>query len=108
MQSAKVKLDPRKLKKVVITAMYTSGLDLPAEDFPQFDLVNIPSMKRSIQTRFLERTRDEWTEIFDKVDACVTPVLEMGEEAAGHQHNRERAAFLPNAQGGLDPVRQLR
>ena len=26
-----------------------------------------------------QRTRDEWTAVFDGVDACVTPVVELGE-----------------------------
>jgi alpha-methylacyl-CoA racemase len=40
--------------------------------------------------RFKQKTQKEWTEIFDQRDACVTPVLKLG-EIMEHRHNQERA-----------------
>ena len=47
---------------------------------------------REISAIFLERTRDEWTKIFDGTDACVSPVLAM-DEAGAHPHNQARGSF---------------
>jgi alpha-methylacyl-CoA racemase len=51
---------------------------------------------------FATRTRDEWCAIFDGTDACVAPVLGLG-EVANHPHNRERA-LLVDGEGGLEPA----
>ncbi|PNS21139.1 Isopenicillin N epimerase component 2 [Sphaceloma murrayae] len=37
------------------------------------------TIKRVFTAKFKEKTRREWEEIFDGTDACVTPVLGMGE-----------------------------
>lgn len=42
---------------------------------------------------FSSRTRDEWAEVFSGTDACVAPVLSMG-EAPDHPHNKARATFV--------------
>ena len=39
------------------------------------------------------RSRPEWLEVFEGTDACVAPVLTMG-EAPAHPHNRSRATFV--------------
>ncbi len=39
------------------------------------------------------RTRDEWAAIFEGSDACVAPVLSLG-EAARHPHNAARGTFI--------------
>ena len=39
------------------------------------------------------RTRDEWVALFEGKDACVAPVLGLG-EALLHPHNRARGTFL--------------
>jgi alpha-methylacyl-CoA racemase len=47
-------------------------------------------------TIFATKTRDEWADLFDGIDACVTPVLTFT-EAARHPHNAERHTFVhPN------------
>lgn len=38
-----------------------------------------PELRRLFKTLFKEKLRSEWEGIFDGTDACVTPVLEMGE-----------------------------
>ena len=45
-----------------------------------------------IATVIATRGRDEWAALFDGVDACVAPVLTMG-EAPSHPHAVARAAF---------------
>jgi alpha-methylacyl-CoA racemase len=47
---------------------------------------------------FVTRTREEWTEIFDGTDACVTPVLSM-DEVGGHPHNVAREALVATGSG---------
>ena len=47
---------------------------------------------------FATRTREEWTEVFDGTDACVTPVLSMT-EVAEHPHNAARDALVVAASG---------
>jgi alpha-methylacyl-CoA racemase len=46
-----------------------------------------------IATVIASRTRDQWTAHFAGTDACVAPVLDMG-EAPVHPHNLARRAFL--------------
>jgi alpha-methylacyl-CoA racemase len=49
---------------------------------------------KSIFTKtFKMKTRDEWCELLEGTDACVTPVLSMT-EAPRHPHNRARQNFV--------------
>jgi alpha-methylacyl-CoA racemase len=47
------------------------------------------------------KSRDQWVSHFAGKDACVAPVLSMG-EAPAHLHNRARGTFV-NASGVLQP-----
>jgi alpha-methylacyl-CoA racemase len=58
----------------------------------QFDRDAWPERKKLFALTFIEKTRDEWTEIFEGVDACVTPVLSP-REAARHPYNTARGVF---------------
>ncbi len=59
-------------------------LDIP--DLPgQADVAEWPRMRELIAARFASKTRAEWTEAFDGVDACVAPVLRLS-EAKTHPH----------------------
>jgi alpha-methylacyl-CoA racemase len=49
-------------------------------------------MRELVAGAIANRTRDEWTAIFDGSDACVTPVL-APEEAVNHPHNVVRGTF---------------
>jgi alpha-methylacyl-CoA racemase len=69
----------------------TLGLDL-AQVPDRSDRTNWPVLRALIAARFAERTREEWTAIFEPTDACVTPVLSM-REAARHPHNQARSTF---------------
>jgi alpha-methylacyl-CoA racemase len=59
----------------------------------QRDETSWPAAKRCIAEVVRTKTRDEWCEIFDGSDACVAPVLSMG-EAPSHPHNAARATFV--------------
>jgi alpha-methylacyl-CoA racemase len=75
-------------------AALLQGLEIGDEDLPsQHDRDQWPSMKQQFQARFLTKTRDEWTAIFEEVDACVTPVLSP-REATEHRYNIERDVFV--------------
>lgn len=49
-------------------------------------------VKEIFKKRFLEKTRAEWEEIFNKTDACVEPVLSL-EEAVEDPHLNERGMW---------------
>jgi len=51
-----------------------------------------PKVRTRLSELFLARPRDEWCALLETSDACVSPVLGMG-EAAAHPHARERASF---------------
>jgi alpha-methylacyl-CoA racemase len=74
------------------------GLDLPADSFRQYDRTAWPDMERRLAEAFASRTRSQWSEIFEGRDACVTPVLALG-EAPAHPHNAARGTF--SVQGGF-------
>ncbi len=83
-------------------SLLLSGLGLDENDLGnRFDTENWPAMIDRISSVFAGRTRAEWTEIFDGTDACVTPVLSLG-EVESHAHNRDRGA-LRGSPTGLVP-----
>ncbi|MGA7833677.1 MAG: CaiB/BaiF CoA-transferase family protein [Acidimicrobiales bacterium] len=82
-------------------AALLEGLGLGATTLPaQMDRAQWPAMKERFATVFVAKTRDEWTEIFADVDACVTPVLSP-REAAAHPYNTARSVF--SSDGPLQP-----
>lgn len=50
-------------------------------------------LRTQISVAFKARTQAEWAEVFEGTDACVAPVLSLG-EAAGHPHLAERGTFV--------------
>ena len=71
----------------------TLGFDL--NDCDRNDISKWDELSVKFEKRFSEKTQNQWTELFDKVDACVTPVLEL--KTAHHfKHNVERMSFFPN------------
>ncbi|MFF0218692.1 CaiB/BaiF CoA transferase family protein [Streptomyces vinaceus] len=56
------------------------------------DLARWGELREAVATRFKSRTRQEWTEVFEGSDACVAPVLSLG-EAPLHPHLAARATF---------------
>ena len=84
-------------------AALLSGLGLDENDLgSRFDREKWPAMIDDMSRVFARRTRDEWTEIFDGTDACVTPVLTLG-EVDGHTHNNGRGS-LRDAPSGPVPA----
>jgi alpha-methylacyl-CoA racemase len=68
------------------------GLDpagLPAQD----DRAGWPTLRARFAEVLATRTRDEWAAVFDGTDACVTPVLALGEVAA-HPHLAARGTVV--------------
>ena len=75
-------------------ALFVAGLGLSADDLPaQMDRAGWPELRRVFTTAFKTRTRDQWMAIFRDVDACVYPVLSLG-EVADHPLTRERHGFV--------------
>ena len=73
--------------------MLLEKLEISEDDLPQFD--DFDQLKLKLADIFLQKTRDEWSAIFDETDACVAPVLDK-EEAGEHYHNKHRGSFLPS------------
>ncbi|PYI69488.1 carnitine dehydratase [Arthrobacter livingstonensis] len=61
---------------------------LPDRDDP----AQWPALAEVLARAFAARSRDEWAQVFDGVDACVTPVLTYA-EAAGHPHLAARGTL---------------
>ncbi|XP_033019916.1 alpha-methylacyl-CoA racemase [Lacerta agilis] len=82
---------------------FISGLGLDDYNLPgQMSFSDWPAMKNMFADLFSKKTQAEWCEIFDDVDACVTPVLAF-DTAASHPHNKERGSFLKNDQEEISP-----
>ncbi len=74
-------------------AALVQGLGLELSDLPaQMDRSQWPATKERFAAIFSSKTRDEWCEVFDGVDACATPVLSPA-EAPVHPHAAARHTF---------------
>lgn len=64
------------------------------------------ALKAKVAAIFLEKTRDEWVELSQKVDCCLEPVLEPG-ELRDDPHHTARGVFfdLPSPWGALMQMR---
>jgi alpha-methylacyl-CoA racemase len=77
------------------------GLSIKGGELPdQFERESWPATKKLFAAKFREKTRDEWTAIFEGVDACVTPVLSP-REATRHHYNTVRNVF--SVDGDVQP-----
>ncbi len=86
----------KKFYEELLAGMGLTGTELPN----QMDRTQWSAMKERFTAIFKTKTRDEWTAIFEDVDACVTPVLSPT-EAATHRHNVARGTF--STSGTLQP-----
>lgn len=68
------------------------GLGYTSEEAPHFG-GDTEKIKEMFSKRFLEKTSDEWMLIFEKLDACVAPVLTL-EEAPKFSHNIVQKSFI--------------
>ena len=60
---------------------------------PQSDTARWPELRRRIAEAVARRTRDEWAEVFAPLDACVAPVLTLG-EASQHPQMLARETLV--------------
>lgn len=73
--------------------IFLGGLGLDPDHVPdRNDRAHWPALRQVFTARFAERTREEWTAVFEPIDACVSPVLSM-REAPEHPHNAARRTF---------------
>jgi len=81
-----------------------SGLGLDESDLGnRFDRDNWPAVSEQIASVFVRRTRDEWMEVFEGADACVTPVLAL-DEVELHAHNLGRGALRGSPSGSVPAI----
>jgi len=75
-------------------AALLSGLGLADAELPdQQDQSRWPELRNRFTEIFATRTRDEWAGHFDGTDACVSPVLTMG-EAPSHPQLQAWGTFV--------------
>jgi alpha-methylacyl-CoA racemase len=73
------------------------GLDLPQHDIP-----NWSSMREQFAAAFKTKTRAEWEQAFDGVDACFAPILTIA-EAKDSAHLKARGTLV-EANGVIQPA----
>jgi alpha-methylacyl-CoA racemase len=76
------------------------GLDDGAPD--PYDITQWDRLHTLIAARLATRTRAEWLRLFEGTDACVAPVLSLG-EARDHPHLAARGVFI-DVDGVPQPV----
>ena len=74
-------------------AEFVKRLELDEPLSNQVDRTSWPRLRRRIADTMRTRTQAEWTETFVDSDACVTPVLGMG-DAPAHPHLKARETFV--------------
>ena len=84
---------------------YAELLDkLGLTDAPERTRENWPKLSALFASRFLTKTREQWTEIFATSDACVSPVLSLT-EAPHEAHLAARGTFIAAPDGsGVEPA----
>lgn len=70
----------------------------PATVPDQHDRSQWPRMRQLFEEAFRRRGRDEWTAVFDGIDACVAPVLTLS-EVPMHAHVQDRRTVVETAAG---------
>lgn len=68
------------------------GLD-DIDPATQMDQSRWAEVRARLKAVFLSRTREQWCELFDGTETCVTPVLDLS-EVAEHPHNKARQTFV--------------
>jgi len=70
-----------------------TGLGIDPDEGDRKDPSAWPDLRQRISDAFATRTRDEWTAAFAGSDACVAPVLGLG-DATRHPHLTARGTFV--------------
>jgi alpha-methylacyl-CoA racemase len=74
-------------------AEFVKRLGVDVSEWPdQQDTARWPELRLLIGEALGARMRDEWAQVYEGTDSCVTPVLDFG-EAAEHVHNRVRGLY---------------
>ena len=73
-------------------ALLLDGLGLERTRFVQRDRSGWAEMERVFAETFARRPRDAWATVFEKIDACVAPVLSFS-EARAYPHNIAREIY---------------
>jgi alpha-methylacyl-CoA racemase len=82
---------------------FVERLGLKMAELPkQHDRSGWADLKRRFAETIKSKTRDEWEQVFAGSDACVAPILTLG-EVADHPHNVARATFS-RRDGVLQPA----
>ena len=82
-------------------AFYQQLLDLTGLDCASQMPEDWVANKAQLADFFRQKTRDQWAQLFEQTDACVTPVLDFI-EAAEHPHQQARGA-IQTVDGVLQP-----
>lgn len=84
-------------------AMMLETMGISSEEYgEQNDRKRWPAQHALLDLVFKTKTRDQWAELFDGSDACVTPVLDMV-EAQNHPHNKARVSHIAKS-GFTQPI----
>ena len=78
--------------QVMLVRLADVGVDV-TELPDRHDLTAWPELRKRLAEIFATRTRAEWSEVFEGTDACVAPVLSMG-EAATHPQLAARGTYV--------------
>ncbi|CAD5228217.1 unnamed protein product [Bursaphelenchus xylophilus] len=71
--------------KYQIMVMKTLGIDVSL-------ITKFKKLTAIMEEKFKKKTREEWTQIFNNIDACVTPVLDI-DEVQNNSLQRSRGIF---------------
>lgn len=77
---------------------FLKGLQLSEDEYGQFNFEHNKKFKEI----FLTKTQDEWCQVFDNLDACVTPVVDMN-FADKNPCNSTRNSFYRNNENLIVP-----
>lgn len=79
---------------------FLTALQLSEDDCPQVG--NKEHSKNILQKIFLSKTQEEWCQVFDNADACVTPVVEM-DKVDEHELHASRKSFYRDSENSIVP-----
>jgi alpha-methylacyl-CoA racemase len=79
-------------------AELVAGTGIDFDVSTQYDTARWPELRDALGAAFAARARDEWEQVFAGRDACVSPVLGLG-EASAHPVNEVRQVFVAGAAG---------
>lgn len=79
---------------------FLKGLQLPDDEYVQVG--DNEHSKKKIQEVFLTKTQEEWCHIFDNLDACVTPVLDIN-SVDKHEYRASDTSFYRDTNNMVVP-----